>query len=66
MLVENLECTRAKDDSTNGLERSGKKAIVVGGAGDLGVAMAEALVEAGTELVIIDLDDKVFGTSVKR
>lgn len=40
---------------------SGKKAMVVGGAGDLGVAMAEALVEAGAEIVIIDLDDKVFG-----
>jgi len=44
---------------------SGKKAMVVGGAGDLGVAMAEALVEAGTELVIIDLDDKVFGNCYK-
>jgi 2-deoxy-D-gluconate 3-dehydrogenase len=39
---------------------SGKRAIVVGGAGDLGVAMSEALVEAGAEIVIIDLDDKVF------
>lgn len=38
----------------------GKKAIVVGGAGDLGAAMSEALVEAGAEIVIIDLDDKVF------
>jgi 2-deoxy-D-gluconate 3-dehydrogenase len=40
---------------------SEKKAIIVGGAGDLGVAMAEAIVEAGAEIVIIDLDDKVFG-----
>ena len=40
---------------------SGKKAMVVGGAGDLGLAMAEALVDAGAEIVIIDLDDKVFG-----
>ncbi len=39
---------------------SEKKAIIVGGAGDLGVAMAEAIVEAGAEIVIIDLDDKVF------
>lgn len=38
----------------------GKKAIVVGGAGDLGIAMSEALVEAGAQVVIIDLDDKVF------
>ena len=37
-----------------------KKSIIVGGAGDLGLAMVEALVEAGSEAVIIDLDDKVF------
>jgi 2-deoxy-D-gluconate 3-dehydrogenase len=39
---------------------SGKKAIIVGGAGDLGVAMVEAIVEAGAEAVIIDLDEKAF------
>lgn len=38
---------------------TGKKAIVVGGAGDLGYSMLEALVEAGAECVAIDLDDKV-------
>lgn len=37
-----------------------RKAIVIGGAGDLGLAMVEALVEAGSEAVLIDLDDKVF------
>jgi 2-deoxy-D-gluconate 3-dehydrogenase len=37
-----------------------KKSIVVGGAGDLGLAIVEALVEAGSETVIIDLDVKVF------
>ena len=37
-----------------------KKSIVVGGAGDLGLAMVEALLEAGSEVVIIDLDEKVF------
>ena len=37
-----------------------KKSIIVGGAGDLGLAMVEALLEAGSEAVIIDLDDKVF------
>ncbi len=40
---------------------SGKKAIVVGGAGDLGVAMVEAIAEAGAQVVIIDFDDRVFG-----
>jgi 2-deoxy-D-gluconate 3-dehydrogenase len=40
-----------------------KKSIIVGGAGDLGLAMVEALVEAGSEAVIIDLDDRIFGIS---
>ncbi len=40
-----------------------KKSIIVGGAGDLGFAMVEALVEAGSEAVIIDLDDRIFGIS---
>ncbi|MBC2845450.1 SDR family oxidoreductase [Winogradskyella flava] len=38
----------------------GKKAIVVGGAGDLGISMVEALAEAGAQVVVIDLDDRVF------
>ena len=38
---------------------SGKKAIVVGGAGDLGVAMLEALVEAGAQAVVIDVSESV-------
>jgi 2-deoxy-D-gluconate 3-dehydrogenase len=38
----------------------GKKAIVVGGAGDLGKAMVKAIVEAGAEAVVIDLDSKVY------
>ena len=37
-----------------------KKSIIVGGAGDLGLAMVEALLEAGSEVVIIDLDEKIF------
>lgn len=37
----------------------GKKAIVVGGAGDLGQSMVEALTEAGAEVVVIDLDKRV-------
>lgn len=39
---------------------TGKKAIVVGGAGDLGYGMLEALVEAGAECVVMDISDKVF------
>ena len=39
----------------------GKKAIVVGGAGDLGKAMVEAVSQAGAETVIIDFDERVFG-----
>lgn len=37
-----------------------KKAIVVGGAGDLGKAMVEALAEAGAQVVIIDIDDRMY------
>lgn len=39
---------------------SGKKAIVVGGAGDLGKAMVEAVAQAGAQTVVIDFDDRVF------
>lgn len=39
---------------------SGKKALVVGGAGDLGKAMVEALAQAGAHTVIIDFDERVF------
>ena len=39
---------------------TGKKAIVVGGAGDLGIAMVEAISEAGAQTVVIDFDDRVF------
>ncbi|WP_298505747.1 SDR family oxidoreductase [uncultured Maribacter sp.] len=42
-----------------GLE--GKKAIVVGGAGDLGKAMVEAISQAGAQTVVIDFDERVFG-----
>ena len=38
----------------------GKKAIVVGGAGDLGIAMVEAISEAGAQTVIIDYDTRAF------
>jgi 2-deoxy-D-gluconate 3-dehydrogenase len=36
-----------------------KKALVVGGAGDLGISIVEALLEAGAEVVIIDINSKV-------
>ena len=39
---------------------AGKKAIVVGGAGDLGKAMVEAIVQAGAQAVVIDIDDRLF------
>lgn len=38
----------------------GKKAIVVGGAGDLGKAMVEAVSQAGAKTVVIDFDQRVF------
>ena len=38
----------------------GKKAIVVGGAGDLGIAMVEAVSEAGAQTVVIDFDERIF------
>lgn len=36
-----------------------KKAIVVGGIGDLGIGMLEALLEAGAECVVIDIDEQL-------
>ncbi|MCA0133100.1 SDR family oxidoreductase [Winogradskyella alexanderae] len=41
----------------------GKKAIVVGGAGDLGIAMVEALAQAGAQTIIIDYDKRAFDLS---
>lgn len=38
---------------------SGKNAVVVGGAGDLGLGMLEALVNAGARAVVIDISDTV-------
>ncbi|WP_421804961.1 SDR family oxidoreductase [Flagellimonas sp.] len=38
-----------------------KKAIVTGGAGDLGKAMVEAISQAGAQTVVIDLDERLFG-----
>lgn len=39
---------------------AGKKAIVVGGAGDLGKAMVEAILQAGAQAVVIDIDNRLF------
>ena len=44
---------------TNMFDLTGKKEIVVGGAGDLGLGMLEALLEAGAECVVIDIDKKL-------
>ncbi|MEC8832975.1 MAG: SDR family NAD(P)-dependent oxidoreductase, partial [Bacteroidota bacterium] len=38
-----------------------KKAIVTGGAGDLGKAMVESIAQAGAQTVVIDLDERLFG-----
>jgi len=42
----------------NMFDLTGKKAMVTGGAGDLGGGMVEALLEAGCEVCILDLSDK--------
>ena len=42
---------------------TGKKAIIVGGAGDLGASMVEAIAESGAEVVVIDYSDAVFSIS---
>ena len=39
---------------------TGKKAIVTGGTRGLGYGMAEGLLEAGAEVVIVGTSDKVF------
>lgn len=49
-----------KKDILENFSLKGKKAIVVGGAGDLGIAMVEAISEAGAQTVIIDYDTRAF------
>lgn len=39
---------------------TGKNAIVVGGAGDLGLSMMEALAEAGATVAVIDISDSIY------
>ena len=45
---------------------SGKKAIVVGGGGDLGGEMAIALAEAGADVAVADIDDAGARRAAKR
>ena len=42
----------------NLFDLTGKKAIVTGGAGEIGFAMAEALHDYGAEVVVLDVSDK--------
>ena len=46
---------------------SGKSALVVGGAGDIGFAIAEGLAEAGATVIVLDIDPRVheLATSMK-
>ena len=43
----------------NDFKLNNKKALVVGGAGDLGFSILEALLEAGASAVVIDIDPRV-------
>ena len=43
----------------------GKKALIIGAAGDLGFSMLEALIENGTQVVAIDVDESLKEISEK-
>jgi len=45
------------------LNLNNKKAIVTGGSGDLCSAMAQALYDAGADVVLVDASDKVYETA---
>lgn len=56
----NAACQIGGRMAMNGIfDLSGKRAIVVGGAGDLGIGMLEGLLEAGAECAVIDIDEKL-------
>ncbi|MBQ9941537.1 MAG: SDR family NAD(P)-dependent oxidoreductase, partial [Christensenellaceae bacterium] len=44
---------------------TGKKAMVTGGAGDLGTGMVEGLVQSGAEVCIIDIMDSAADMAAK-
>ncbi len=47
------------------MDLKGRVALITGGAGHLGSAMAEALAEAGASLVLLDLDTKAVASTAK-
>lgn len=49
----------------NLFDLNGRRALVVGGAGDLGFAMLEGLVEAGASAVVVDIDERVVARSAQ-
>ena len=57
-----------KNNILSAFSLEGKKAIVVGGAGDLGIAMVEALAQAGAQTIIIDYDKRAldFSENLKK
>lgn len=55
----NIMWERMESEMKDIFDLTGKKAIVVGGAGDLGLGMLEGLLEKGAECAVIDIDKKL-------
>jgi len=47
------------------MDMTGRVAIITGGAGHIGMAMAEALAELGTELLLLDIEEERLRKSVE-